>query len=321
MPSWILRLEGLPQVRVERPRIKSFLATLFGDVVSAHGGAADLRGLIRIAGEFGASERSVRTAVHRMARDGWLASERRGRTGYYRLSPNWHERFEVAQDRIYSAAAADRPNRWQVIIAPELSAAQRYVLHREMRWLGFVNVGGRTLVRVGEDRGEAAKVLNEVGLRGLVLVFDGSCEDMGKPEQRGLLRRFAQSGWDLRGVERRYAKFLAAFSPLADAVGDGAAADPSGALKIRLLLIHEFRRALLHDPCLPPMLLPTPWSGDKARELCARLYRQAAPASLPAVHEALRAPGRKAYPRANKGFSARFRPPPQAAARSGGRAT
>ena len=44
--------------------------------------------------------------------------------------------------------------------------------------------------------------------------------------------------------------------------------------------MHDFRRALLHDPLLPPQLLPRDWSGGVARELCGELYRLTYPLAL-----------------------------------------
>ncbi|MBI1733098.1 MAG: hypothetical protein HYR49_10095 [Gammaproteobacteria bacterium] len=42
----------------------------------------------------------------------------------------------------------------------------------------------------------------------------------------------------------------------------------------RTLLIHEYRRILLHDTDLPDELLPADWPGREAFDLTATLYRQ-----------------------------------------------
>ena len=51
------------------------------------------------------------------------------------------------------------------------------------------------------------------------------------------------------------------------------------ALVVRLLLVHEYRRAVLKDPLLPADLLPEDWPGAAARDLCATIYRTVAPAA------------------------------------------
>ena len=40
----------------------------------------------------------------------------------------------------------------------------------------------------------------------------------------------------------------------------------------RTVLIHEYRRILLHDPDVPEALLPADWPGTQARKRCARIY-------------------------------------------------
>jgi phenylacetic acid degradation operon negative regulatory protein len=51
------------------------------------------------------------------------------------------------------------------------------------------------------------------------------------------------------------------------------------ALLVRILLIHDYRRAVLKDPLLPPQLLPNPWTGTAARELCGKIYKSFVPAA------------------------------------------
>jgi phenylacetic acid degradation operon negative regulatory protein len=48
--------------------------------------------------------------------------------------------------------------------------------------------------------------------------------------------------------------------------------DPEQCFLVQTLLMHDFRRALLHDPQLPSQLLPANWSGGVARQLCRDLY-------------------------------------------------
>ena len=48
--------------------------------------------------------------------------------------------------------------------------------------------------------------------------------------------------------------------------------DPEQCFLIQTLLMHDFRRTLLHDPQLPSQLLPGNWSGGVARQLCRDLY-------------------------------------------------
>ncbi len=84
-------------------------------------------------------------------------------------------------------------------------------------------------------------------------------------------RALAEAGWDLADITRRYRKFIEAFEPIRDAVGDQL--PPETAFVIRTLLIHEYRKIHLRDPLLPHSLLPEDWIGAQAYELCRALYR------------------------------------------------
>jgi phenylacetic acid degradation operon negative regulatory protein len=46
------------------------------------------------------------------------------------------------------------------------------------------------------------------------------------------------------------------------------------AFVIRTIAIHEFRRVQLHDPQLPPELLPDNWPGKIAYALCHDIYQR-----------------------------------------------
>jgi phenylacetic acid degradation operon negative regulatory protein len=39
------------------------------------------------------------------------------------------------------------------------------------------------------------------------------------------------------------------------------------------VLIQEYRKVLLRDPCVPAELLPVDWHGAAAYQLCRNLYR------------------------------------------------
>ena len=278
--SWTLKLEDAGNLRcAERPRIKSMLTTIFGDVVSVHGGTVNLASLIKLAADFGATERNVRTAVHRLTNEHWLTGKRLGRTSHYSLSPQGHERFDAAQHRVYDDAKPASGRRWTIILAPMLSTDDRETLFREMSWFGFAKAGASMLIHIGDDHGSTETVLGELGLRDAVLVFHADCLMTDTTEHRSLLWKFADENWGLDAVKDRYQAFLRTFNKLADSLDRGLTLSGADSLKARLLLIHEYRRVLLHDPDLPSYILPTHWNGHQARELCAFIYRALAPAS------------------------------------------
>ncbi len=97
---------------------------------------------------------------------------------------------------------------------------------------------------------------------------------------------------------------LAPFEPVEAAVRSSTPLEPEGAMIIRTLLIHEYRKIHLRDPLLPATLLPTDWVGTAAYELTRRLYSlvfTAAEKFLTATARTLEAPlppaGAAAYER------------------------
>ena len=62
-----------------RLRVWSLVITAFGDLVQHRGGEISLARLGRLLGRIGVEQGALRTALSRLARDGWVLSTRRGR--------------------------------------------------------------------------------------------------------------------------------------------------------------------------------------------------------------------------------------------------
>ncbi len=77
----------LKQFHARKPaRIWSLIVTLYGDAIVPRGGSLWIGSLIEIMALFRIDAGHVRTAVSRLSSDGWLASTKRGRASYYRLT-------------------------------------------------------------------------------------------------------------------------------------------------------------------------------------------------------------------------------------------
>src|SRR5947209_18532453 len=74
-------------LRDDPPRARSLIVTVWGDALGPHGGEVWLAGLIRLLEPLGINERLTRTSIFRLARDGWLIAQARGRQSRYRLTP------------------------------------------------------------------------------------------------------------------------------------------------------------------------------------------------------------------------------------------
>jgi phenylacetic acid degradation operon negative regulatory protein len=288
----------LRRLRAQRPlRAGSLLITIFGDSIAPHGGAVTLGSLIRLTAPFGLSERTVRTAVARLAREGWLAARRSGRRSEYRLTRSGARRFADATRRIYGANPRHWDRAWTLLILPPRRRDAQ--LRRELRWLGFGQLTPWLFAHPSCGVRRARERLRGLAATGEALLVESRAAGLA------LDRRLAALGWNLRELARRYRRFIARFAPVAAALAPAGRVPPETAFLVRTLLIHEYRKVHLQDPLLPPPLLPRCWVGGAAYALCRRLYARAfAPAEIHLSACARRL--RRALPPAHAAVRTRF---------------
>jgi phenylacetic acid degradation operon negative regulatory protein len=251
----------------QRPlRGGSLLMTIFGDAIAPRGGAVTLGSLIELARPLGLAERLVRTAVARLAAEGWLAAARHGRRSEYRLTESGRSLFAEATRRIYAAAPADWEGCWTLAVLPPAGNRSRRGVGEELRWLGFGQLGPGVYAHPASTLEQARGWLSAVGCDGHCWLFRSATE--GLPADR----RLAAEGWDLAALERRYRRFRDTFAPVQAALRDAQPLPGQAAFVVRTLLVHEYRKIHLQDPMLPPALLPAGWAGTEAYALTAALY-------------------------------------------------
>jgi phenylacetic acid degradation operon negative regulatory protein len=255
----------LRHFRAQRPlRGGSLLVTIFGDAIAPRGGIVTLGSLIRLAAPFGLSERLVRTAAARLAREGWLAAERSGRRSEYRLSRVGAVRFAEATRRIYAPAPPGWDGRWTLLMLPA-GRRRPAQLRESLRWLGFGQLSAAVFAHPGTTPEEARRWLQKMPGAADALLLHARGVDAASE------RRLAAQGWDLAQLGRRYQRFLERFQPLLPILQRGGVSGERAFL-VRTLLIHEYRKIHLQDPWLPLKLLPADWVGRRAYELTRGLY-------------------------------------------------
>ena len=238
-------------------RIWSIIITLYGDAIVPRGGTLDLAAMLRIFAAMGIGPGAVRTAVSRLAADGWLAGRKAGRASFYRLTAEGDAIFAAAARRIYRAA----PPPWDgvlrlVLLPPETAAAARSTLLDA----GFATPVPGLWIAAPGDRAVPAAIASLAA----TVVFDARAEGLSG-------QRLAAQAWPLARLAGGYERFAALFVPLARWLEAGGQVTGLEALVARILLIHHYRRVILHDPDLPLALLPPDWPGVVARALCRRL--------------------------------------------------
>ena len=232
-------------------RAASFIVTIYGDVVEPRGGAIWIGNLIETCAEVGISETLVRTAVSRLVAAGQLTGEREGRRSYYRLT-------EAAQTDFAAAA--------RLLFGPADQPAWHFV------YLGgpAFDADARALEQAGHTRLSSRL---SIGSRPLPQLSDGAVAFAAEVTGGSSgLRELAAEYWNLSTYAEAYREFLQRFGQFSESLAGGEKLSPIEHLAARLLLVHQYRLIVLHDPRLPAAALPDDWPQAEVRHLFAELY-------------------------------------------------
>jgi phenylacetic acid degradation operon negative regulatory protein len=233
---------------------RSALFDLYGDHLLSRGQQAPVAALVRLLAPAAISPPAVRTAVSRMARQGWLVPVRLPGGPGYRLTPRATNRLRQAADRIYRKETPTWDGRWHVVVIDRVTErAKRERLKSALGYLGYACLDGSTWISprcsVELDPAIAAE---QVRAERFFASYEG--------DARGLAAR----AWDLDGLARAYRDWIARASEIAAKAAGGQPDDVIFA--VRSELVHEWRKFLFVDPGLPAELLPTDWPGTVAAD-------------------------------------------------------
>jgi phenylacetic acid degradation operon negative regulatory protein len=260
MPQPLARI--VDQLKREPSRTGSIVITLFGDAIVPRGGSVWLGTLLEFFKTLDIDAGVVRTAMSRLAADGWLERNKVGRNSFYRLTKKGRQIFDTATKHIYDPQVSDWTGRFELLLIG--SSEGRDASREALKNAGFgsplpgvwVAPSG---VPVPEEAAHAIRL--EVSAE----------DDSG--------RRLLSESWPLDRTAEAYLKFMKTFEPLRGWIGRGESIADTDAFTARILLIHHYRRVVLRDPLLPTALLPRNWPGRAARQLCGEIYRGLLPAS------------------------------------------
>ncbi len=253
------------------PRSKSLIVTIFGDSLLPYVPGIWLSELIALLTPFGMNSQLARTSAFRLASENWLESQREGRRSLYSLTEGSRERVEHAYGRIYELPPREWDGNWTIVILSKLqvSVAVRTEVRRELEWEGYGLVSPGVFIHPRANRANLDQILRRFRLADDVVVMQARDLD-GVVTKPGA--RLVSECWDLKRVADHYNGFLRKFQPLERLLHERIS--PANAFVVQTLLIHSFRRVVLHDPQLPAVLLPEDWPGHAAYELCRAIYRK-----------------------------------------------
>jgi phenylacetic acid degradation operon negative regulatory protein len=254
MPQPLARI--LEQLKREPSRTGSIVITLFGDAIVPRGGSVWLGTLLEFFRTLEVDGGVVRTAMSRLAADGWLERDKVGRNSFYRLAEKGRQTFDAAVTHVYNPQPVQWTGRFELLLISD--SADREASRQALRNAGFGSpLPGVFIAPSGVPVPKEAE--------GAVRLEVSAEDDSG--------RRLLRESWPLQRTADAYLKFIKTFEPLRGWIERREPLSDTDAVTARILLIHHYRRVVLHDPLLPTALLPADWPGRAARRLCGEIYR------------------------------------------------
>ncbi len=241
-----------------RLRVWSVVITIFGDAIQPHGGTVAMSDLQTMLSAMNIESGAVRTAMSRLAKEGWVTREKQGRNSFYQLSKAGVKSFIPATQKIYKAEFSPDPQKLVIAVGSDVIGHARETQNALLDAFGGLQL--RNGVALFADPSD--KVRKQLADADLVQI----------ESQIDTLPDWVIEKLDLQSLADDYLALIKRFSPVAEAEGKLEALSPLEALCVRTLLIHDWRRLILKQPPLPKRLLPANWPGAACHALVRDLY-------------------------------------------------
>ena len=236
---------------------------LFGDVIAPRGGQIWAAGLLSLLELLGVSERAARSTLSRMVRKGWLKTRREGRHSLYTLTPKGQRLLAEGGQRIFEPRRRDWDGRWHLVVysLPERKRRLRDDLRKRLTWLGFGGAAPGSWISAHDRQAEIEELLNDLKVQPYVHYFSDVRLAIGSDQE------IVEACWDLKNLNRRYARFVTKWEPAYARLARGECLSPEQCFVQRFWITNEHSEFPRLDPNLPDALLPADWQGDKAASL------------------------------------------------------
>ena len=225
-----------------RPRVISLVVTIFGDAALPRGGEIAMTDLTAITGNIGVTPGALRTAMSRLAAEGWVQRQKVGRNAIYRLSDQALRDSEWAAGIIYAADPVSH-REWIVSIDQNAVDDGAAAISRSVRILPIdqrpTEVDAGRFVLLGSPLHTPSWVKDAVAPPGL--------HDQFRALKAALI-----------------ADDLFHKGPILPALD---------AMTARILIAHFWRRLILRHPFLPESFVPRDWPGLDCHEEVAAVYQ------------------------------------------------
>lgn len=253
--------------------------TLYGDYISHYGSEIWIGSLIRLLSEFGHNDQSVRAAISRMNKQGWVQGEKIGNKSYYSLTERGQKRIDEAAKRIFKFFPEKWDGQWRILMytIPEEIRTVRDELRKELVWSGFGSLSNSCWISANKLERQVNELIEKYNIGEYVDFFfakyAGPHADI----------RIVEKSWNLEEINAKYQAFISEYSQKyiidKNKIQKGQMTEAKCFVE-RAKLVHEYRKFLFVDPGLPEELLPEKWLGGHAASLFSDYYKELAePAS------------------------------------------
>lgn len=218
----------------------------------------------------GVLERTGRSTVARMTKDGWFEVEKVGRRNRYTLT-KWGEAVLRQGDlRIFEQSVQDWDGNWHLVIysLPEEQRVLRHNLVQQLTWLGYGRMARGSWLSPYDRRDALHRALKAPETGQYLHFFSGNY--LGNTEIQTLI----QTCWDFETVSSEYSRFVRHHQPIIESLEKLESLETGAerltqerAFSLRFWASYDFLPLLRLDPNLPPQFLPKSWPGAEARRL------------------------------------------------------
>jgi len=240
------------------PRVWSLLVTVFGELALNHGVRISGSLLRQLSEQMGIKPEAMRVALHRLRKDGWIKSERTGRTSEYFLTEWGRAQSMQASPRIYAAGPA-----------------------ADAGWLVLANPASPTPMEDADGAWISSNVLIMSVPPETVDVFATPI----KPTEP--LPLWISSKVCDADTVRMSQDFESAVESMRSSMGPEPQMNNVEIAALRVLLVHSWRRIILKAPVLPDHLFPEGWRGAECRANVVDLLSQFPKQDLAGLEDAV----------------------------------
>lgn len=246
--------------------------TLYGDYISHYGSKIWIGSLIKLLSEFGHNDQSVRAAISRMNKQGWVQSEKISNKSYYSLTERGQKRIDEAAKRIFKLMPETWDGKWRILMynIPEEIRNVRDELRKELVWSGFGTLSNSCWISANNLEKQVFDLIEKYEISDYVDFF---VSKYAGPQEN---IRLVEKSWNLDEINEKYLEFISVYSQRyiidKNEIQKGNKTDADCFVE-RTKLVHEYRKFLFIDPGLPEELLPEKWLGSHAASLFSDYYR------------------------------------------------